>query len=199
MKSPFTFSHFLFLGFCLFLFSFSALSPSLARDPRKEEIPEVQEIAYFLKFNTFQIYSAVANHGGVFSDFRATVQALDRLDRKAGQFYDRTLKSSDAPWRATSAYRELNQAFLDARSAFIQQPIYFLDPRAFEETAFLMGALLQFYQEPAYIAYPASPGYFYPQNVYGWLPPFYNFSTVRFANARLYPWGARVIFAPGRR
>lgn len=190
-----------FLGLHFLLLLGLFLPQAEARDPRSEEIPEIQDIAFFLHNNTFQIYSVVANEGGVFSDYRETVRALDQLNRKAAAFHERALKSAGAPWRATSAYRELNQAFIDARTAFIVRPIYFLDPRAFEETAFLMGALLSFYQGPVYAAYGGYgyPAYVYPRNYYGWIPSYYNFATVRFANPRVYPWGARVVFTAGRR
>ncbi len=124
----------------------------------------------------------------------AKLQApLDRMNQSAANFYDSIAKNTKSPWRTVSSYREMVNAFLEARDAFIQRPSYRLDPRAFEETAFLMGALLQFYQLPTYtvVAYPLQV---YPLQVYPWIPTYYNFSNCRFANPRLYPWSRGVVF-----
>jgi len=163
-----------------------------SRDPKVEEMPAIQEIAQFLYANATEL-SALAHDAQVGDSALTRLQGpLDNMNQRAAGFYDSIAKNARSPWRTVSSYREMVSAFLAARDAFIERPSYRLDPRAFEETAFLMGALLQFYQLPiesiTLIAYPRQ---FYP-----WIPTYYNFSNCRFANARLYPWSRGVVFRP---
>jgi len=190
---PFLVSLLLLLVFCL--------SPQLqARDPRVDEMSPIQEIAYYLNANAGEVSAVLRAQAQADFQFRRTLDPIERLSEKAGAFYDRAMKNGKSPWRTVSAYEELNEAFVDAQVAFGEQAAYRLDPRVFEEIAYLMGALLQYY----YYAPPNDDGAegvysyqvyaAYPLVVYPWIPSYYNFSRCRFANARAFPWGRRVNF-----
>gem|GEM_PF-2648427 len=183
------------LGFPFFL-----LGRAEARDPKVDEMPDIQQIAYFLQADASEIYSVVANQALHNPDLGRVLNSLENLNEKSANFYSRAIKDSSSPWRGVSSYQELNQAFEMARNAFIEQAVYVSDPRAFEEIAFLMGALLQYYYYSPYESYQTGGAYsyqsgpVYPRNVYSWLPSYYNFSACRFSNSRAYPWGRSVFF-----
>ena len=187
---------------CLALMGFSSLSSSwAARDPKSEEMPSIQEIAYYLQANVVAVESLAIAQSGSDSSVKNLLPALEKLRERAGEFYDRVLRNGKSPWRTTSSYEELSRAFDEASQVFVARPIYSMDPRAFEEIAYLMGALLYFYTEPVYsVTVFPSPAYVvYPRVAYPWIPAYYNFSRCRFADPNLFPWGRRVIFAPKRR
>ena len=173
--------------------------PAQARDPKVEEMGSIQEIAHFMNEDAAELYATVSRALGGNFQFRGLVDSLDRLRLQSQDFYDKIARNTRAPWRTSSAYRDLNTTFENAAQAFVDKQVYLADPRAFEEFAFLMGALLQFYQDPTYEV--VSPGYgyggfypTYPRMVYPWIPSFYSFVNIRFNNSRLYPWARRVIF-----
>jgi hypothetical protein len=186
--------------FLLFLIGGFFLSRDTnARDPKVNEMPAIQEISYFLKLDAAEIYQGWKNERNKSSQIEKLGPSLETLFEKSHQFHNKIVRNSRAPWRTDSAYKELNQAFVNAQQAFIAQNLYLADPRPFEEIAFLMGALLQYYQEPIYQYYPTYayptpfyPGRVYPRVVYPWIPNYYTFSHCRFTNPRLYPWGKNV-------
>lgn len=193
--------HFLLTCF-LILFGLLLAGPAHAtRDPKSDEMPAIQEIAYYLQANAAAVESLALEQAATNPAVRGLLPSLERLRGRAVEFYDRVLKNTKSPWRTASPYEELDRAFNEASRAFVSRPVYSLDPRAFEEIAYLMGALLSFYSEPVYsvTVYPAGGYAVYPRVVYPWIPAYYNFSRCRFANPNLYPWGRRVVFAPKRR
>lgn len=166
------------------------------RDPKSEEMAAIQEIAYYLDADCAALQDLVHAQAPRFSGLKSLFPVVESLRARAGDFYDRVRKNSNSPWRTSSSYEELNRAFLEASELFTSSQVFSLDPRLFEEIAYLMGALLSFYSEPIY-SYTVIP--VYPRSVYAWIPSYYNFSHCRFADPRLFPWGRRVIFAPRRR
>lgn len=171
------------------------------RDPKSDEMPAIQEIAYYLQVNAAAAESLALAQAVNDSYVKGLLPSLERLRERSDEFYDRVVKNTKSPWRTASAYEELNRAFEAASQAFVARPFYALDPRLFEEIAYLMGGLLYFYTEPVYtVTVFHSPAYVvYPRTVYPWIPAYYNFSRCRFADPQFYPWGRRVIFAPKRR
>lgn len=192
-----------FVLLCCLVLSGLLASPTAwaTRDPKSDEMPAIQEIAYYLQANAAAVESIAQAQAGSSSAVRGLLPSLEKLRERAVDFYDRALKNTKSPWRTSSSYEDLNRAFNEASQAFVARPIYSLDPRAFEEIAYLMGALLSFYAEPVYsvTVYPAPYAAVYPRVVYPWIPAYYNFSRCRFSDPNLYPWGRRVIFAPKRR
>jgi hypothetical protein len=174
----------------------SSASAEAARDPKVDEMFAIQEIAFYLREDSVEILALVQGHSPADPQLRRMIPLLEKLNEKAQEFYERAMKNSKSPWRTVSAYQELDRAFVGASSAFLEQPVYQMDPRLLEEIAYLMGALLGFYTEPIYSITVAG---IYPRAVYGWIPTYYNFSKCRFANPRLYPWGKRVNFGPMHR
>ncbi|MFO1462632.1 MAG: hypothetical protein U1F66_02570 [bacterium] len=165
---------------------------ALARDPKVDEMPAIQEIAYYLNANSAELLALARGQAASDYSVEKLLAPLGLLNEKAAQFYDRVVRNTKSPWRTVSSYQELGEAFVAAQDAFVARPFYRLDPRVFEETAFLMGALLQFYQAPVESVVLIA----YPRQVYPWLPTYYSFSTCRFANRRVYPWAGGVIFRP---
>ncbi len=170
-----------------------------SRDPKTAEMATIQEIANYLRGNAAVIYQGAVSESDRNAQVEVLTTHLEQLSQKSQEFYAKVVKDSNAPWRTTSYYKELNQAFVNAQQAFTNQNLYLADPRPFEEIAFLMGALLQYYQEPVYqySAYPyrgrSYPGVVYPRAAYPWIPNYYTFSNCRFTNSRLYPWGKGVM------
>ena len=186
----------------------SYASMSEARDPKVDEMAPIFEIAGFLRDDCAEAYSRVASVSAYRPQLRRLLWSMERLSEKASAFYDSAYSNSRAPWRTVSAYRELNQAFQEASAAFGERDAYLADPSVFEEIAFLMGGLLQYYQEQVYqvtvpgygygygygnygAPYPVYPTY--PLVVYPWIPRYYSFANIRFANVARYPWAKGVI------
>lgn len=193
--------------FLFLLFFWMGIPTAQARDPKVEEMGAVQEIAGYLYADAAELYAAVGRASATNPALRDLLDPLGRLKEKAQEFSDKIYKNSRSPWRTSSAYRELNESFVGAQGAFTERLWYQVDPRAFEEIAFLMGALLQFFQEPVYqytvpgYYYPGSPYPIYPaypQAYYPWLPPFTTFTNCRFLNRALYPWSQGVVIRIGR-
>jgi len=181
------------LGLCL------AGATVQARDPKVEEMAYVREIAGFLNEDAVELQVTVNHALGGNIQFRSLVESLGKLRVQTQDFHDKVERNTRAPWRTSSAYRDLTAAFENAAQAFIDKQVYLADPRAFEEFAFLMGALLQFYQEPTYQivvpGYGNSGGYpTYPRAYYPWIPSFYSFINIRFGNIRTYPWARGIVF-----
>ena len=178
------------------LFLFFSAPAQAARDPKVEEMPYVQEIAFYLRENVIALESLAAGAAQVDPQVKRMVPLVERLSERAQVFYEKAMKNSKSPWRSVSSYKDLDRAFAEASSAFLAQPVYRIDPRLLEEIAYLMGGLLGFYTEPVY-SYTVEV--VYPRAVYGWIPSYYNFSQCRFANPRLYPWSKRISFGTPRR
>jgi hypothetical protein len=187
--------NFIFLfGLLVFVWVLSWSRTGETRDPRLEEMGPIQEIASYLLADTQQVYYDFSGLAGTDPLIDRILPQLERLNDKALQFYQRLDGNEKSPWRTTRSYKELNQAFVDAREVFVQRATYSLNPGAFEEIAYLMGALLQYY------LYPPDGGIVYsyqvqPQVVYTWIPTFYTFSTCRrFPFWRFSPWSGRVFW-----
>jgi hypothetical protein len=170
-----------------------------ARDPKMDEMGQIQEISYYLIIDTQAAYHAVADQAGTDPIIDEALPLLEKLSGKAQNFYKRAMDSTKSPWRTARTYKELNEAFTDAKIAFIAQPTYFTNPEAFEEIAYWMGGLLQYYLYPPINSYGEgivysyslpNPGY--AQAVYSWMPTFYTFSSCRNFPWRISPWGRRV-------
>jgi hypothetical protein len=184
------------LPFCLLLFFWVLSFPRTgeARDPQLEEMGPIQEVASYLVSDTQQVYYDLSRLAGTHPQIDQVLPPLKRLNEKALQFYNRVMGNEKSPWRTTRSYKELNQAFVDAKEAFVQRTTYALSPGAFEEIAYLMGGLLQYYLYPP----DAGPVYSYqsqPQVVYTWIPTFFTFSSChRFPFWRSSPWSERVFW-----
>jgi hypothetical protein len=168
----------IFLFGLLFIWVLSFPRTGEARDPKLEEMGPIQEIASYLLSDTQQVYHDLSSLAGTDAQIDGVLPQLERLNKKALQFYQRLDGNEKSPWRTTRSYKELNQAFVDAREAFVQRTTYSLSPSAFEEIAYLMEGLLLYY------LYPPGEGIVYsyevqPQVVYPWIPTFYTFSTCR--------------------
>jgi hypothetical protein len=170
--------------------------PSQARDPKLEEIGQIQQIAYYLRIDTQVAYNAVAALAGTDPIVDQSLPLLEKLNEKAQNFYSRAMDSQKTPWRTTGPYKDLNQAFVDAKVAFIAQPTYFANPQAFEEIAYWMGGLLQYFLYPSINSYSEGAVYSYTSGyalqVYAWVPSYYTFSQCRFFPWRISPWARRV-------
>lgn len=168
-----------------------------ARDPKLDEMAQIQEIAYYLKIDTQAAYNTLANRAGTDPIIDRSLPQLQKLSEKAFAFYQRAVDSSKSPWRTTRMYEDLNQAFVDAKEAFISRSAYLVNPQAFEEIAYWMGGLLQYYLYPPVNSYEEGIVYSYPgpgygQAVYSWVPSYYNFSGCRAFPWRASPWGRHV-------
>jgi hypothetical protein len=148
-------------------------------------MPAIQEIAGYLSQVSAVLPAMLQNQPASGPSFRQELELLEEFRDRAQEFYDRAMKNSKSPWRTVSSYKDLDRAFIASQGAFTDRASYLLDPRAFEEAAYLMGALLQYYTEPVYTV--TVYGY-YPRVTYGWIPSFYTFAGCRFANPRVYPW-----------
>jgi len=186
-----------FLKVFFFVFSLMGLShlsevtPLVySRDPKIDEMAALHEVAYSLKLATQAAYNVLSRRAGTHPLIDSTLPQMEKLNEKAQLFYNRALSNTKAPWRTTRTYEDLNQAFVEAKEAFISRPTYSVNPPAFEEIAYQMGGLLQFYlygptdsyEEGIIYSYPG-PGY--GQVIYPWVPSFYTFS-----NCRVFPWPA---------
>jgi len=182
-----------------------------ARDPKVEEMAPIQEISQYLYADTTHLYNTLAAVAAANPRMQYLLYPLQGLQEKSQDFYSKVMSNGRAPWRTTEAYRDLDRAFVNASNTFIAQQAYGVDPAAFEEVAFLLGALLQYYQEPSYqVVFPgysySSPGYgyapypvypAYPRVVYPWIPSYYTFANVRFLNVSRYPWSRGVVIRSG--
>jgi len=188
------------------LFGYAATSE--ARDPKVDEMAPIIEIAGFLRDDSSVAYTNLAGVATYRPQLRGLLGALELLNIKAAAFYDSAYSNNRSPWRTVSAYRELNDAFLNASAAFGEREAYLADPSAFEEIAFLMGGLLQYYQNPVYqvavlgygysgygnyrTAYPIYQAY--PLVAYPWIPNYYSFARCRFTNTVRYPWARGIVW-----
>src|SRR4030095_9490437 len=102
-----------------------------ARDPKREEIPAIQEIASYLIGDTAQLTNDFRAYAGTHPQIDWALPLIEKLNQRAWDFHERLQCNAKSPWRTTNTYEELADAFGEARDAFLLRSTYSVNPPAF--------------------------------------------------------------------
>ncbi len=126
---------------------FLTASPCLGRDPKSAELPEILELAGWLKEDAEEAYGDISRWAG-HPGLKAAVPYLRDFMNKTAAFIQKIQDSDKSPWRVAGAYRDLNESYAKVQQVFIHRPIFGTSPYALSEIAFSMEDLEQYFLYP---------------------------------------------------